>query len=166
MAVSFGIVHVPEAFQLNVQGGHMSGNAMLYQNGYVQIPFSKAGKAHLKVDGHINGKDVVVLIGMGIPTTVIDIDFATMANLPMIDIAPFSGGQARPGEMFQVQGARFGIGNVYPRLPFMLAADLNIVMHALAVSGAPKVDIIIGSDVLEGHSAVIDYGSGILGLKL
>lgn len=139
---------------------------MSYQNGYVQIPFSKAGKAHLKVDGHINGRDVVVLIGMGIPTTVIDVDFARMANLPMVDIAPFSAGQSRPGEMFQVQAVRFGIGNVYPRLPFMLAADLNMVMHALSVAGAPKADVIIGSDVLEGHSAVIDYGNAVLCLKL
>jgi hypothetical protein len=44
--------------------------------------------------------------------------------------------------------------------------DLSHVNQALALKGSTPVDAILGVDVLEAHSAVIDYGSSSLYLKV
>jgi hypothetical protein len=53
-----------------------------------------------------------------------------------------------------------------PRIVVLLAMDLTHVNQAAALRGSGPIDAVLGGDVLEEHSAVIDYGSSSLYLKL
>jgi hypothetical protein len=44
--------------------------------------------------------------------------------------------------------------------------DLTHVNQSLALKGEAPIDVILGADVLQGHAAIIDYGSSSLFLKI
>ncbi|GAC1446886.1 MAG: hypothetical protein NVSMB56_09880 [Pyrinomonadaceae bacterium] len=56
--------------------------------------------------------------------------------------------------------------DITPKVRGLLAMDLTHVNQALALKGSSSVDAILGVDALEAHSAVIDYGSSSLYLKV
>lgn len=144
----------------------MSFGSASYQNGYVQIPFSKTGVCHFQVDGYINDRIVSVLVHTSAPNTVVDLSLAREMNLPMVDLAVLPGAMTGPGEIYQVQSARLSIGNVFPRFPTLLAMDISPLMHSFSLVGVPKADVIVGMDMLEGHAAMVDYGNKVLCLRL
>ncbi len=144
----------------------MSFNTASYQNGYVQIPFTKIGVCHFSMEGSINDRAVSIMVNVGAPNTVVDLDLARDMNLPMMDLALLPNATSEPGEIYQVQSARFEIANFFPKFPALLAMDLSPLMHSLSLTGTPKVDIIVGMDMLEGHDAVVDYGNKLLCLRL
>ena len=103
----------------------MSFNTASYQNGYVQIPFTKIGVCHFSMEGSINDRAVSIMVNVGAPNTVVDLDLARDMNLPMMDLALLPNATSEPGEIYQVQSARFEIANFFPKFPALLAMDLS-----------------------------------------
>jgi predicted aspartyl protease len=139
----------------------------LNQNGYTQIPLTKSGVGHVHTDGLLNDRPISVLIDTGAASTVFSFDLAQELNLPMTKLAMSGGGAgAAKLDIHQIQQARFVIGNISPKIRALLTMDLTHVNQALALKGQSPVDAILGGDALEAHSAVIDYGSNSLYLKV
>ncbi|MDQ3712164.1 MAG: retroviral-like aspartic protease family protein [Acidobacteriota bacterium] len=139
----------------------------LNQNGYVQIPLSRSGVGHFHTDGLLNDRQISVLIDTGASSTVFSFDLASQMNLPMAKLQMFGGvAGAAQLEIHQIHEARFLIGDVTPKVRGLLTMDLSHVNQALALKGSSPVDAVLGADILEAHSAVIDYGSSSLYLKV
>lgn len=139
----------------------------LHRNGYTRIPLTKSGVGHFHTDGLLNERSISVLIDTGAASTVFSFDLARELNLPMSKLAMTGGGAgAAILDIHQIQQARFVIGDISPKVRALLTMDLTHVNQALAMRGSAKVDAILGVDVLEAHSAVIDYGSSSLYLRV
>jgi hypothetical protein len=69
-------------------------------------------------------------------------------------------------DVYRIGDASFRLGALAPRTAALLAMDLTHVNQAAALRGSGPIDAVLGADVLEAHSAVIDYGSSSLYLKL
>lgn len=139
----------------------------LKQNGYTRIPLYRSGVGHFHTEGRLNDRSISVLIDTGAASTVFSLDLAREMNLHLTKLSMFGGGAgAARLEIHQIQDARFVIGEISPKVRALLAMDLSHVNQALALKGSSAVDAILGVDALEAHSAVIDYGSSSLYLKV
>jgi predicted aspartyl protease len=137
------------------------------ENDYTRIPLSRSGFGHFHTEGSLNERAISVLIDTGASNTVFSLDLARDMNLPMTKLSMFGGGAgAAQLEIHQIEAAHFRLGHVAPKVGTLLAMDLSHVSQALALKGLSPVDAILGVDVLEAHSAVIDYGSSSLYLKV
>ncbi len=144
----------------------MSLATFLNQNSYIQIPLSKSGVGHFHTEGLLNDRPVSVLIDTGASNTVFSLELVQEMTLPTEKLSILGGGAgAAQFEVYQFQDAHFVIGDISPKALGFLAMDLSHVNQALALKGSTPVDAILGVDVLEAHSAVIDYGSSSLYLK-
>ena len=131
-----------------------------------RVPLARTGLGHFEAAGTLNGRPVRVLIDTGAARTIVALSAARELGL---DVQPFSRCGAGAGgtnlEVFQVRGADLRLGDVVPRPGALLAMDLTHVNAALAKKGAAPVDVILGVDVFDEQSAVIDYGSASLFLR-
>ncbi|MDQ3803605.1 MAG: retroviral-like aspartic protease family protein [Acidobacteriota bacterium] len=144
----------------------MSLVAFLEQSGYTRIPLSRSGVGHFHAEGLLNERPVSVLVDTGAGSTVFSLDLAREMNLPMTKLSMYGGGAgAAQLEVHQIQAARFVLGAVAPKVRALLAMDLSHVNQAAAFQGSGPIDAVLGADVLEAHSAVIDYGSSSLYLS-
>ncbi len=145
----------------------MSLEEFLKQNDYTRIPLSRSGVGHFHTEGFLNDRPITVLIDTGASSTVFSLDLARDMNLPMMKLSMFGGGAgAAQLEIHQIEAERFLLGRITPKVRALLAMDLSHVNQALSLKGFAPVDAILGVDVLEAHSAVIDYGSSSLYLKV
>lgn len=145
----------------------MSLIAFLEAASFRRVPLVRTGVGHFEAAGKLNGHPVRVLIDTGAASTVASLASVKACGLEVKPLARCGagagGGQL---EVFQVENAALQVGDVAPSLNVLLAMDLTHVNAALAQKGVAPVDIILGVDVFDAHTAVIDYGSASLFLKL
>ena len=145
----------------------MSLSAFLSGSGYIQIPLSKNGMGHFQTNGLLNERAVSVLIDTGAANTVFSLAFVHDMKLPTTKLPIFGGGAgAAQLEIHEIQDARFGLVEMSPQIYAFLAMDLRHVNEALRLKGSTPIEAILGADVFENHSAVIDYSSNSLYLKV
>jgi hypothetical protein len=116
----------------------------------------------------LNGRSLSVLIDTGADNTIFNLDVAREIGVEATKL-PVQGGGAGSAslDVYQLSRADFTLDGLRPTVKMMLAMDLSHVIQALAAKGSTTpVDAILGIDVLDAHSAVIDYGSDSLFLKI
>ena len=136
------------------------------ENGYTRIPLSRSGVGHFHTDGMLNGRALSVLVDTGAGGTVFSLEIAREMGLALTRLPMFGGGAgAAQLDVYRIEGASFRLGSFAPKSGGLLALDLSHVNRATALRGSGPIDAVLGADVLEAHSAVIDYGSSSLYLK-
>ena len=139
----------------------------LEQNGYRRVPLSRSGIGHFHTDGTLNGRPMSVLVDTGAGSTVFSLDIARELGLTLTKLEMRGGGAgAAELDVYGIREARFRLGQIMPQITMLLAMDLTHVNQAAALRRSGPIDAVLGADVLEAHSAVIDYGSSSLYLKL
>ena len=139
----------------------------LEQNGYTRVPLSKSGIGHFHTDGTLNGRPLSVLVDTGAGSTVFSLDIARELGLTLTKLEMRGGGAgAAELDVYGIREARFRLGRLMPRIVMLLAMDLTHVNRAASLRRSGPIDAVLGADVLEAHSAVIDYGSSSLYLKV
>src|SRR5215204_5599330 len=139
----------------------------LAQNGYTRILLSRSGIGHFHTDGTLDGRPVSVLVDTGAGSTVFSLDIARELGLAPTKLEMQGGGAgAALLDVYGIQEASFRLGDIAPRTAALLALDLTHVNRAAALRDSGPIDAVLGADVLEAHSAVIDYGSSSLYLKV
>ncbi len=139
----------------------------LERNGYTRVPLTRSGLGHFHTEGALDGRALSVLVDTGAMSTVFSLDIAREMGLALNKLDAYGGGAgAAKLEVYQIDGASFRLGTLAPRTAALLAMDLTHVNQAAAQRGSGPIDAVLGADVLEAHSAVIDYGSSSLYLKL
>jgi clan AA aspartic protease (TIGR02281 family) len=140
--------------------------SFLNDQGFRQVSLSRSGVGHFHAAGSLGGRPVAILIDTGAASTVVGLALARELGLELKKLQMTGGGAGGANlELHQVVGARLSLGDVEPRLDTLIAMDLTHVNQSLALKGEAPVDVILGADVLQGHAAVIDYGSSSLFLK-
>lgn len=138
----------------------------LERSGYARVRLSRSGVGHFHAEGSLDGRAVSVLVDTGAGGTVFSLDVVREMNLPTTKLSMYGGGAgAAQLEVHQIEGARFVIGDITPKVGALLAMDLSHVNKAAALRGSGPIDAVLGADVLEAHAAVIDYGSSSLYLS-
>jgi hypothetical protein len=139
----------------------------LAQNGYTRVLLSRSGIGHFHTEGTLDGRALSVLVDTGAGGSVFSLDIAREMGLALTKLEMYGGGAgAAQLEVYRIQEASFRLGEVVPKMGALLAMDLTHVNQAAALRGSGPIDAVLGADVLEAHSAVIDYGSSTLHLKL
>lgn len=139
----------------------------LNQSGYIRILLYRSGVGHFHTNGLLNDRQISVLVDTGASNTVFSLDLALQMNLPVTKLSMFGGGAgAAQLEIHQIREAQFLLGDIKPKVSTLLTMDLSHVNQALAIRNSSPIDAVLGTDVLEAHSAVIDYGSSSLYLKM
>jgi aspartyl protease len=139
----------------------------LERQGFRRIALKRSLVGHFHTAGTLNGHAVDVLIDTGAASTVVNLALVQSLELKQIKM-PNLGGGAGGGnlEIYHLPDAIVMIGEVRPKTQALFAMDLSHVNQALATKGEGPVDVILGVDVFEAQSAVIDYGSSSLFLKV
>ena len=140
--------------------------AYLVNDGYRQIRLTRSGVGHFHANGTLGDRRVSVLVDTGAANTIVSLSSAEAFGMTLAKL-PFQGGGAGAARMdvFQVSNAALRFGELALRVPSLLAMDLSHVNEALRLKGQAPVDVILGVDVFDAQSAVIDYGSRSLFLK-
>lgn len=144
----------------------MSLAEVLEQDGYHRIPLTRTSVGHFETPGMLNGRPIRVLIDTGAASTVVSLSLCHELGLETVPLGRTGGGAGSANlEIFELHGAELILDQVRPRPRAIYAMDFTHVNEALARKGAPIVDAILGVDVFEAQSAVIDYASASLFLR-
>ena len=139
----------------------------LEREGYTRIRLSRSGVGHFHTDGMLGARPVSVLVDTGAGSTVFSLEIAREMGLALTKLELQGGGAgAAQLDVYRILEARFLLGDITPKVGLLLAMDLTHANQAAALRGSGPIDAVLGADVLEAHSAVIDYGSSSLYLKL
>jgi hypothetical protein len=138
----------------------------LKQAGFHQVPLQHSGVGHFHAAGTLNGRPVSVLIDTGASGTLIHLDLARELDLELQPL-DCKGGGAGGAEIpvYCAPDAVLELVGVSPRPEKLIVMDLGHVNQALRSRGENPVEVILGVDVLDARSAIIDYGSNSLFLK-
>jgi hypothetical protein len=138
----------------------------LGQNGFRRIELAKNGVGHFQTVGDLAGRSLSVLVDTGAGATVVSLAIARELGLEFEKMPATGGGAGGISlEVFRVRGAALRLGELTPKVRQLMAMDFEHINHGLACKGCDPVDAILGVDVFESQSAVIDYGSSSLFLK-
>jgi aspartyl protease family protein len=138
----------------------------LSENGFRRIDLAKNGIGHFQTVGDLDGHPVSVLVDTGAAATVVSLGLARELGLELEKLPNTGGGAGGVSlEIFQVRDATLKLGDLTPRVRQLIAMDFDHINQGLACKGCDPVDAILGVDVFETQSAVIDYGSSSLFLK-
>ncbi len=134
--------------------------------GFRRLPLTRTGVGHFQMAGHLNERPVAILIDTGAAGTVINLELAQELGLAREKAAhQGAGAGAARLDIYYAPGADLRLGDFRPRLRQPMAIDLTHANQALALKGQSAVDVVLGADVFDAHSAVIDYGSNALFLR-
>jgi hypothetical protein len=140
--------------------------SFLEQQGFKKIKLAKNGVGHFQTVGDLGGHPLSVLVDTGAGATVVSLALVEKLGLELEKISAAGGGAGGVSlEVFSVQDATLKLGKLTPRVRQLMAMDFEHINHGLACKGCEPVDAILGVDVFEAQSAVIDYGSSSLFLK-
>jgi predicted aspartyl protease len=145
------IVHLPE---------------FLKSAGYVQVSLTRSEVGHFHAKGRIRAREVSILVDTGASSTIVSLGLAYELNLTLSLHADRGGGAGSSAmEVYVIEGASLDLAELQIRPRNLLAMDLSHANEALVANGAEPIEAILGLDVFEAHSAVIDYDSQCLFLR-
>ena len=137
----------------------------LSSRGFHRIPLVRSAVGHFHTRGTLNGRSVEVLVDTGASCTCVAIALLKELGIAHERIEGDGGGAGGSLEQFRVDGADLHLGDFKPGLTSMAGLDFECVNAPLRAHGSVEVDVIVGGDVFEAHSAVIDYATQTLFLR-
>jgi hypothetical protein len=141
-------------------------NQFLGQHGFRRVALTKNGVGHFQTVGTLAGRSVSVLVDTGAGATIVSLALARELELELEKLSTTGGGAGGVSlEIFEVQNATLELGDLTPRVRQLMAMDFDHINQGLICKGCEPVDVILGVDVFEDQSAVIDYGSSSFFLK-
>ena len=138
----------------------------LISAGYFRIALQRSEVGHFLARGRLRGRDVSILVDTGASSTIVSLALARELSLSL-SLHTEKGGGAGSGDMdvYVISDASLDVEELDIRPRNLLAMDLGHANEALVANGAPPIEAILGLDVFEMHSAVIDYQSQSLFLR-
>ncbi len=134
---------------------------------YVTAPLKVTATNHLEIKARINGVKGNFILDTGASNTCIGFDKATHFKLTSkVSDVKAAGAGATDMETHISSKNKIEIGKWKNKKLKIVLFDLTHVNQALEAHNVPKVDGIIGADVLKQTRAIIDYDAKYVYLKM
>jgi hypothetical protein len=133
---------------------------LLSQHGFHRHPLVRNQIRHLQLVGVLYNAAVDILLDTGAASTVIDLSYCRAKGIPTRDTGKL-GGEAGGITLaiHALDGVTLSLDGRPLRSDGIYAVDLTHVNEGLITKGAPRVQGVLGADVLTYHQAVIDYAT-------
>ncbi|MBA3387311.1 MAG: aspartyl protease family protein [Verrucomicrobiota bacterium] len=134
--------------------------------GFSRVPIHVSAGYNLYVDGALNGKPAKLMIDTGAYGTLLNQRFVRSMRIPLRDTPFRSAGVNLKQRGVQLATiSKFAVGLVNMRSKEVGVIDLAGLVHGGMLDASPPVAGLLGSEILQRHSAIIDFGSRTLYLK-
>jgi predicted aspartyl protease len=144
----------------------MEFNNILLRKGYAKIKLKKINTNHFELKAKLNQVKGRFILDTGASNSCIDINLAEKFNLVVKDSATKAAGAGAIGMETKISSKNSIEINQWKYQKFtVVLLDLTHVNTALTEHHAEAVDGIIGADILEKGSAIINYENKCLYLK-
>lgn len=144
----------------------MEFNNILLRKGYAKIKLKKINTNHFELKAKLNQVKGRFILDTGASNSCIDINLAEKFNLVVKDSATKAAGAGAIGMETKISSKNSIEINQWKYQKFtVVLLDLTHVNSALTEHHAEAVDGIIGADILEKGSAIINYENKCLYLK-
>lgn len=139
---------------------------ILIDKGYASIPMKKSTLGHFELEVKINDNAVLMLLDTGATKSVIDKETANKLGLKQSDESNCGGGlgtsQATVNSSIIEE---LKIGELKIKSIPIYIMDFSHPIKSIQGRGGNKIDGVIGADILEPRSAIIEYKESKLYLK-
>lgn len=135
-------------------------------SGLKSVPMKVSPGFNLYVDGRLNGRRARLMVDTGAFATLLHHRFVRSMKIPLRN-SPFSSSGVNLKER-DVQFAtikRFSVGSVHMRDKQVGVIDLQGLVRGGALDSSPPVAGLLGSEILQRHYGIIDFGTRTLYLK-
>lgn len=147
----------------NVRGGVPGMNYA----GYNRVPMSVSSGYNLYVNGTVNGRKARLMVDTGAFATLLHQGFVRGMRIPLRDTPYSSAGvnlKQRGVQMATI--SRLSIGSLEMRGKDVGVIDLQGLIRDGLLQSSPPVAGLLGSEILQRHNGIIDFGTKTLYLKL
>lgn len=134
--------------------------------GFTRVPIQVTPGDNLYVDGKLNGTKARLMVDTGAFATLLHQPFVRRMKIPLRDTAFSSAGVNLKQRGVQIATiSRFSIGSVHLRSKEVGVIDLGGLIRNGLLEATPPVAGLLGSEILQRHNAIIDFGTKTLYLK-
>lgn len=134
--------------------------------GFSGVPIHVSSSYNLFVDGALNGKPAKLMVDTGAYGTLLNQRFVHSMKLPLRNTPfGFSGVNLKQRGVQLATISKFAVGAVDMRSKEVGVIDLAGLVHGGMLDGSPPVAGLLGSEILQRHSAIIDFRTRTLYLK-
>lgn len=146
----------------NVRGG---APGMDY-TGFSRVPIQVSAGDNLYVEGRMNGRRAKLLVDTGAFATLLHQPFVRSMKIPLRDTPYSSAGVNMKQRGVQLATiSRFSVGSVDMRSKEVGVIDLEGLIRTGLLQAKTPVAGLLGSEILEDHNGIIDFGTKTLYLK-
>jgi hypothetical protein len=134
--------------------------------GFSKVPIHVSPGFNLYVDGRLNGTRAKLMVDTGAFTTLLHQRFVRRMKIPLRQ-SPFSsaGVNLKQRDVQFATISRFSVGSVNLRDKNVGVIDLEGLVRTGLLEASPPVAGLLGSEILQRHSGIIDFGTKTLYLK-
>jgi predicted aspartyl protease len=135
-------------------------------SGLNSVPLHVSKNYNLYVDGRINGAPAKLMVDTGAFATLMHRPFIRRMKIPLRNTPYSSAGVNLSERGLQLATInRLSIGEVHFRRKEVGVMDLEGLIHGPMLTAKPPVAGLLGSEILQRHHGVIDFGTLTLYLK-
>lgn len=140
-------------------------NEVIADRRYVEVPLNRTKCGQLEIDARVNGRAARLVVDTGASGTVVDRESLRAWGIATAqedkNVAVGCGG-SNPASTILIE--ELGLEGLTLANVSVHATDFSHTNAALAAGGADRIDGVLGGDILQSRSAVIDYGKSRLHL--
>ncbi len=134
--------------------------------GFQRMKIHVSSGYNLYVDGRLNGKRAKLMVDTGAFATLLHQPFVRGMKIPLRD-SPFrsAGVNLKQRGVQFATISRFSVGSVHMRDKNVGVIDLEGLVRGGLLEASPPVAGLLGSEILQRHNGIIDFGTKTLYLK-
>lgn len=132
-------------------------DSMMLANGYTALDLHKIQTGHITVWMNVNGKPCVFLVDTGGGATLIDKNRRRKYGLETTQTANYATGIGSVESLVATK-ATFQVNGIDIDVDYLYLMDIAYINKEFRKNHASQVDGVLGTDFLDRHAAVIDYG--------
>lgn len=133
---------------------------------FLGVPMHVSAGRNLYVNGSVNGTATRLMVDTGAFTTLLHQKFIRRMKIPLRNTPFSSAGVNLRNRGVQIATIRkFSVGAMHLRSKDVGVMNLEGLIHEGLLEGSPPVAGLLGSEILQRHHGIIDFGTRTLYLK-
>ena len=134
--------------------------------GFRRVPIHVSDGYNLYVDGTVNGKRTRLMVDTGAFGTLLHQPFVRQMKIPLRNTAFSSAGvNLKERDVQLATISRLSVGSVKMEHKEVGVIDLEGLVQTDLLNGTPPVAGLLGSEILQSHNGIVDFGTRTLYLK-